>query len=139
MTCYVEKKWGHEEILYKFGFGQMKVLHVNPLQRLSLQFHTEKREALMLVKGEAWITLEEGLGFMTTVKMVAGQIFVVNPKMKHRVEAGEESAVIFEIANGDDADIVRVEDDYGRASHGKIQVGESGRNGNGARRKNDAP
>jgi len=108
----IRKPWGSEQIIFEAGDARVKLLRVKPGKRLSLQYHENKKEAMMLISGFASIHLESDEIFMR-----AGDIFTIAPCEQHRIEGrgynGDE-AVILEMAHGSDADIVRLADDFGR-------------------------
>ena len=53
----IRKPWGSEVVIFESGQARVKLLRVKPGQRLSMQYHREKREAMMLLSGEALIFL----------------------------------------------------------------------------------
>ena len=114
----VAKPWGEELILARDAGSVVKTLRVAPGQRLSLQFHRRKRETLMLLRGAATLTSGRSLGDLRDARMQSRASVVVHAGVIHRIEAGPDGADILEIATRlpDDAeDIVRLDDDYGRA------------------------
>ena len=77
-----------------------------------MQHHDEKREAMMLISGEALIHLGQVGSFL---QMPQGHIYSITPGMNHRIMgSGKTESVILEMAHGSDEDIVRLADDYGR-------------------------
>jgi mannose-6-phosphate isomerase-like protein (cupin superfamily) len=93
---------------------KVKRLVVNPGQRLSYQRHSRRAEHWFVVSGEALVTLD---GQSITVK--PGQAIDVPLGAAHRVEnPGSVPLVFIEVQQGDyfgEDDIVRLEDDFGRA------------------------
>ncbi len=109
----IKKPWGSEVVIFESGQARVKLLRVKPGKRLSLQYHERKREAMMLISGEA--LLEHG-PYMNYV-MEPGEIYQITTGVKHRLSGqGRSEAVILEMAHGSDEDIVRLADDYGRAT-----------------------
>jgi mannose-6-phosphate isomerase-like protein (cupin superfamily) len=114
----IAKPWGEELILNRTADTVIKALRINPNQRLSLQFHRFKRETLMLLGGEAVLTVGSHVDFLRDIPLRTAGREEVAAGVIHRVSAGPSGADILEIAVEvpDDAeDIVRLADDYGRA------------------------
>ena len=102
------KPWGSEQIIFEAGQARVKLLRVKPGKRTSKQFHREKQEAMMLISGCAILSGEI---------MSPGVIHKININEAHRlVGVGTHEAVILEMAHGSDEDIVRLADDFGRAT-----------------------
>ena len=111
----IRKPWGSEEILFECGQARVKLLRVKSGKRTSLQIHKQKREVMMLLSGDA--ILEHGT-FLNYV-MEPGHLHQITTGVKHRLTGksmGTSEAVILEMAYGSDSDIVRIDDDFGRAS-----------------------
>ena len=94
---------------------------VNPGARLSLQKHTYRHEAWMLLSGEGeaflrnWpITLRNG----NHEQLKEGKTIFIGPETEHRLtNTGKEPLVILEVARCEggelsENDIVRIEDDF---------------------------
>lgn len=114
----ISKPWGEELILTRTADMVIKALRIEPNQRLSLQFHRLKRETLMLLSGQAVLTVGSCLEQLRETPMRNAIHEQVAAGVIHRVSAGPLGANILEIAARvpDDAeDIVRLADDYGRA------------------------
>ena len=114
----IAKPWGEELILSRTPETVIKALRIRPNQRLSLQFHRRKQETLMLLRGEARLTLGRNPDRLRETPFTAGVRESIPAGMIHRLSAGPSGADILEIASRlpDDAeDIVRLADDYGRA------------------------
>lgn len=104
------KPWGSEVIVFESGESRVKLLRIKPNQRTSFQYHAQKDEAMMLISGRALLSTGEDFS-----DMKHGNIYPIPPGVKHRLlGAGKDEAVILEISNGSDKDIVRLSDDYGR-------------------------
>ena len=52
-TTYDKRPWGLEEILTINEPATVKILTINPGQRLSLQYHNNRKEFWKLIDGEA--------------------------------------------------------------------------------------
>ncbi len=111
------KPWGEELILSRRAHSLLKALRIAPGQRLSLQFHRRKRETILLVRGDAILTLGPSLERLQELPLRAGAVIEISPGSIHRLQAGADGADLLEIASHtleDDEDIVRLDDDYGR-------------------------
>ena len=105
----ITKPWGYEEIIIKTNKYVLKLLHIQQGKRLSLQYHNVKEETMYIIKG----VVEIQWGQMVHIKL-AGEHSHIPPKCIHRVTAVTD-ADIFEVSTPELDDIVRLEDDYGRA------------------------
>ena len=90
----------------------IKIITVNPGAAVSLQYHH--------YRSEFWVVLDEGLEVTLAEKVwqpEQGEEIYIPRKAPHRLRClGKEKARVMEIwiGNSDEADIVRLEDDYGR-------------------------
>ena len=110
----VFRPWGsYDSIDSEDGF-QVKRLIVNPGAVLSLQKHAHRAEHWIVVRGTARITLDERVFDLTVNESTYIPVGAV-----HRIEnPGNEPVHIVEVQCGDylgEDDIVRLEDNYGRA------------------------
>lgn len=112
----VEKPWGHEQLLVRTPRYVMKILTVNPGQRLSLQYHNRKMETLYFEQGKGILTIsEEGdLENIANQDIKAGGVLHINPRTVHTFEAKTQLRII-EVSTPEIDDVVRLEDRYGRA------------------------
>ncbi len=117
------RPWGHYTNLLEREKHKVKELVVSPGQRLSLQRHERRAEHWTVVAGEAMVTVGESertLRRGDSVDIPAGAAHrVMNP--------GREPLIIVETQTGDyfgEDDIVRLDDDYGRADVHKPNVGD---------------
>ena len=116
----IAKPWGEELILQRTADSVVKALRIEPNQRLSLQFHRQKQETLMLLSGDALLTSGSQLEQLVERSMRAGTHEEIAAGVIHRLSAGPSGADILEIASrlpDDVEDIVRLADDYGRVDH----------------------
>lgn len=108
------KPWGHSELIFK-NEGEAKVtakiLTVYPHSRLSLQKHQVRSEYWFVMKGDAEVDVGGG-----TVVLRPGQTIRIPRGTLHRLGTNSGTQVL-EVSTGefDEADITRLEDDYGRA------------------------
>ena len=109
-----ERPWGTYEVLATSDTHQVKRIVVKPGQRLSYQTHEQRSEYWVIVAGTGTVTLE-GQDAMC----LAGDAFIVDEGMPHRISnTGTEDLVFIETQLGTyfgEDDIVRLEDDFGRA------------------------
>lgn len=109
---FVEKRpWGEELWITQKAPSMVKVLTVFPGESLSLQFHHKRSEYWRVLSGDGLVELNGKESAIQT-----GMDIFVPPETKHRIRGGTENLVILELAFGDfdEADIVRLEDKYGR-------------------------
>lgn len=110
------RPWGYYQVLQDEPHFKLKVLGVNPGQRLSLQWHHHRQEHWLVVAGEGEVTVGD------TVKPVAAGDYIFIPqKAQHRLANTHASLLLqlVEVQLGesfDESDIVRVQDDYCRPS-----------------------
>ena len=110
----IEKPWGYELVFAHTDRYVGKILHVEPGQALSLQYHEKKDETLYLAQGSVELEVEEG-GRMVTHQLGTGQSYHVRPFTRHRMVAGPDGCDLFEVSTPELEDVVRLEDRYGRA------------------------
>jgi mannose-6-phosphate isomerase len=109
-----EKPWGHE-LLWVWGDRYAaKILHIEAGHRLSLQYHRVKEETLLLVRGRMVLELEGPHGNMERHAVIPGQLFHILPGRKHRL-AALETCDVLEVSTAELEDVVRLQDDFGRA------------------------
>jgi len=106
-----EKPWGSEVLLRLTEHYAVKVLRLRAGCRLSLQYHRVKRETLLLGSGRAILETHRH-GHITGHTME--QPVEVPPGTVHRVVDIEDSENA-EVYSTELDDVVRLEDDYGRA------------------------
>lgn len=91
----------------------MKIIHVYARSRLSLQYHRHRTEEWYCLSGRAYALLKRH-GRLEEVPLEKDSSVVVPQMTIHRLGCKEEGAEILEVSKGrfDEADIVRLEDDY---------------------------
>ena len=109
------RPWGSYEILASGPGFQTKRLTVTAEKRLSLQWHRHRDETWVVARGTARVTVGE-----EQHTLGRGESIFVARNVHHRIEniSSVEPLEIIEIQTGDylgEDDIVRVEDDFGRA------------------------
>ena len=110
----VDKPWGWENRFAITDRYLGKVIHINPGEMLSLQYHVRKDETILIVKGVMDLQLDDEQGTMRTHRLTPGMSQRIVPGRKHRMIAVEECE-FFEVSSPEIDDVVRLEDKYGRA------------------------
>ena len=110
-----ERPWGSFTVLDEGSNFKVKRIDVLPGKRLSYQRHSRRAEHWFVVRGTAKVTLD---GTERLVKI--GETIDIPLETAHRVENPESSEILvfIEIQTGDyfaEDDIVRLDDDFGRA------------------------
>jgi mannose-1-phosphate guanylyltransferase/mannose-1-phosphate guanylyltransferase/mannose-6-phosphate isomerase len=108
-----ERPWGQELWVSGDKPSMVKVLTVNPEQSLSLQYHHNRDEFWHVLSGNGTATVGDG-----KMPLNPGDDQFIPRETRHRLETGDSSLVILELAFGDfdQNDIVRMEDRYGRTT-----------------------
>jgi mannose-6-phosphate isomerase len=111
----VEKPWGYELIWALSEEYAGKLLSINAGRQLSLQFHRQKDESWYLLEGVAELELAAAGEKTTSSEVVRpGAAFRIRPGTVHRIRALED-VLMLEVSTPHLDDVVRLEDDYGRA------------------------
>ncbi|MCB9761969.1 MAG: cupin [Alphaproteobacteria bacterium] len=110
----VEKPWGHEEVWAETDRYVGKVLFIRRGFRLSLQHHEVKDEHVRVARGAMLLELEDSQGQLVAQEMHPGDQRHIPPGRRHRMTAISDCEV-FEVSTPELDDVVRHEDDYGRA------------------------
>ena len=111
----VPKPWGWELIWAHTDDYLGKVLFVKAGESLSLQFHREKDESLLVHSGQARIEMAAPGERLPQAEVVGpGAAFRIKPGTVHRI-TGVEDTTIIEVSTPHLKDVVRLEDRYGRA------------------------
>lgn len=109
----VEKPWGYELIWAHTNRYVGKLLHIKAGHRLSLQFHRVKDETIFVQKGQMRFVIEED-GALVERLLGPGDSYHIVPHTKHRMIAVTDCDVL-EASTPELDDVVRIEDNYGRA------------------------
>ena len=107
-----ERPWGSFRQLTHNSLSTVKIHKIKPGQENSWQSHTKRKEFWHIVSGSGIIRVED-----KEYNVVPGDEYSAPVGAKHRWIAGPEGMVLIEVATGDfdEKDIIRYEDDYGRA------------------------
>jgi mannose-6-phosphate isomerase-like protein (cupin superfamily) len=106
------RPWGTFRVVGEWsGKVTVKILTLNPRSRLSLQKHMHRREEWLCLSGTAQVQIGR-----RQLKMKVGDWARVQRNQLHRISS-EKGVEILEASYGkfSEDDIVRFEDDYGRA------------------------
>lgn len=108
------RPWGTFQVLDDQSRWKVKRIVVEPGKRLSYQRHARRAEHWVVVAGFAHVTLDE-----TLHELGPGDSIDIPLGGAHRVEnPGDADLVFIEVQTGDyfgEDDIVRLDDDFGRA------------------------
>jgi mannose-6-phosphate isomerase len=108
------RPWGGYQVLEDAPDHKVKRLVVGAGRRLSYQRHDRRAEHWFVVAGHGMVTLDG-----STVEVGPGSAVDVELGTAHRIEnTGADELVFIEVQHGEyfgEDDIVRLEDDYGRA------------------------
>ncbi len=110
----VEKPWGHEVWWAHTERYVGKLLHIRKGHRLSLQYHQQKDETIMVLSGcilFAW--QNKGESEESTKTLHPHEPVDIPHGMQHRLTAIEDT-VLVEVSSPEVDDIVRLDDDYSR-------------------------
>jgi mannose-6-phosphate isomerase len=115
---YSERPWGNYTVLDDDAADhKVKRIVVHPGKRLSYQRHSKRAEHWFIVSGTAQVTLDGQV-----IELGPGQAIDIPLEGAHRIaNEGTVDVVFIEVQHGTyfgEDDIVRLEDDYGRAEAG---------------------
>ncbi len=111
----VEKPWGREIWVAHTDKYALKIIEIRQGTRSSLQYHVKKHEHIYVDRGSLRMEWENEEGRMETRDLGPGDVIENKPGRKHRAIAVEDVRLI-EVSTPELDDVVRVEDDYRRAS-----------------------
>lgn len=111
----VMKPWGHELIWAHTERYVGKILHVRAGEALSLQYHRQKDETIMVVSGRMQLTSYLEGEPPVTRELGLREPFHIPPGLRHRMVAIEDTDIV-EVSTPELEDVVRLEDRYGRTS-----------------------
>jgi mannose-6-phosphate isomerase-like protein (cupin superfamily) len=109
----VEKPWGYELRFVRTPRYAGKVLFIKAGSQLSLQYHEAKDEAFYVQQGVVELVLGKGAE-QKVVRLSAGETRHLPPGTVHRFRAVTD-CLLFEVSTPELEDVVRIEDDFGRA------------------------
>lgn len=110
---FVPKPWGHEIWFALTDKYVGKILHINSGESLSLQYHNQKDESIIVLSGTLCLWLEDSQGQLVEHTLEPGQAQRILPRQRHRMVALTTSELC-EVSTPEVEDVVRLEDRYGR-------------------------
>ena len=107
-----ERPWGQFEQFVSNERVTVKIITVQPGHRLSLQTHENRGEFWQVLDGPIEVTVGE----QTWAAQPGEKVWVPQGAVHRMANRGETAGRLLEVAFGDfdEADIVRLEDDYAR-------------------------
>ena len=111
-SCMEHRPWGGYETICIGESYKVKKIILKPNQSFSLQYHKERWEDWVIVEGTG--TINDG---WEVRNCIPGDRFHIPPGNIHRATAGSNGLTFIEVQRGvcKEEDIVRLEDNYGRA------------------------
>src|SRR5215208_6043358 len=111
---HVPKPWGHETIWALSDRYVGKILHINAVHELSVQYHNKKDETAYLLSGEIVYRVQRDTeDTLDDVQLKVGESFRITPGTIHQMVALTDCDVL-EVSTPEIADVVRLSDKYGR-------------------------
>lgn len=115
MSQIVEKPWGAEEIWAHTDRYVGKILFIKQGESLSFQYHVAKDETILVFSGRMKLEYQNpGEEFRCYQTLYPGDVFHIAPNVRHRMTAVDDVKII-EVSTPELDDVIRLEDDYGRA------------------------
>jgi mannose-6-phosphate isomerase-like protein (cupin superfamily) len=110
-----KRPWGTYTNLLDVDYCKVKTIEIKPGKQPSYQYHHKRSEHWIIVSGKALVTIED-----EQFDVKSGDHVFVPRLAKHRIKnvSADEQLVFIEVQTGDyfgEDDIVRIEDDFGRA------------------------
>lgn len=116
MATRTDKPWGYELLWSHTDHYAGKIIHIDAGKRLSLQYHNDKHESILVVSGTLLLHLGRG-DDARIVRLEVGESRDIPAGDIHRFAAPNDSDVeIIEVSTPQLDDVVRLEDDYNRAT-----------------------
>ncbi len=108
----VTRPWGEFRQFNKGEPSTVKVIFIKKGESLSLQHHHLRQEFWKILSGTPQISIGDKV-----IGAKKGDEFFVGKEVDHRMSAPNDDVEVLEISTGefDENDIVRTEDNYGRA------------------------
>jgi len=116
MSTIIDKPWGREIILSENNLPYTaKILEISAGKRLSLQYHDQKTETLVLFFGQAKLIRGPSQHELKETEMVNDEGYTLQKMEVHRIEAITDCR-IFEASTPEVGTTYRLEDDTGRTN-----------------------
>lgn len=103
---FVKRKWGYYITLLSCKHFKVKLLKFKPDGKCSLQYHNQRSELWLFLKGHGNFLSTGGI-----TRVEAGEIMLVHARELHQYTSGTRATYVLEIQFGascDEQDIVRV-------------------------------
>ncbi len=110
-----EKPWGYELLFALTPRYAGKVIFVQKDHRLSLQYHANKNETMIIQRGKVLMQIGKDINKLKSVTLNTGDSIHIPALTRHRLQALEDTT-IFEVSTPEIEDVVRLADDYGRVT-----------------------
>lgn len=108
-----KRPWGNYTVITEDINFKLKIIEVDPGERLSYQFHNKRSEVWTIIEGRGEVIIDGKI-----MEMKYGDSIKIKKKSKHRISNNSDSILKFvEVQTGTyfgEDDIVRFEDIYGR-------------------------
>ena len=106
-----QRPWGRFECFTKNAPCTVKLIYLDGDKRLSLQYHKYRDEFWNVVTGPVQVQLED-----KTKMLMTGDTILIPKRAVHRLVGAGVDVIVLEVSFGnfDEADIVRLQDDYRR-------------------------
>jgi mannose-6-phosphate isomerase-like protein (cupin superfamily) len=99
--------WAHTERYV----GKLIVIEAG--KRLSLQYHRQKDESILVIRGRLCLELEDARGQLERIELGPGEHRRIPVGRRHRF-SGIERVELVEVSTPELDDVVRLQDDFGR-------------------------
>ena len=109
----VDKPWGFELRWAVNDRYLGKLIHIDAGHQLSLQYHVQKDESILVLSGVLDLLLENDSGVIERHRLGPGMSARIRPCRRHRFIAVEDTELL-EVSSPEIDDVVRLEDAYGR-------------------------
>jgi len=107
-----DKPWGYELLFARTSSYAGKLIHIEPGESLSLQYHEMKEETIFVLKGEVIVDMKINDRLDSSV-LGEGRSAHIPPGRIHRFRT-ETGCDLVEVSTPQLDDVVRLEDRYGR-------------------------
>tara|TARA_B100001250_G_C19087513_1_gene481174 strand:+ start:62 stop:406 length:345 start_codon:yes stop_codon:yes gene_type:complete len=108
-----ERPWGWHEVIDQGNRYKVKIIQVNPGQKLSLQRHHHRSEHWVIVEGVALVQIED----KETLVFENQSTYIPSNTMHRLSNPGKIPLKVIEVQSGaylEEDDIERFDDEYGR-------------------------
>ena len=107
----VDKPWGYEEWVETNSKYVVKRLFMKRGSQCSLQYHEQKMETVIALSGTLSVRAGDDWHQLRPFEHIT-----LKPGVVHRMRADEEDCLYMECSTTELDDVVRLEDQYGRAA-----------------------